>query len=81
MAYDIPTIKIVSADAPGGHVIINEKDRQPHHEIWTGNKPADANPADDKSAAFTSGKDQPDAPKPTESVKPADDQTHGKKNR
>jgi len=31
-----PTVKVVSKDAPGGFVIINESDRKPHHEIWTG---------------------------------------------
>src|ERR1017187_523013 len=32
----IPTVKVVSPAAPDGYIVINESDREPHHELWTG---------------------------------------------
>ena len=34
MSSTVPTIKVVNPASPGGFTIINESDRQPHHEIW-----------------------------------------------
>lgn len=41
-----PTVKVVSPDSPGGHVVINESDLRDEHELWQDpNLPAAARPA------------------------------------
>lgn len=49
MSHTIPTVKVVSPSAPGGHVIINERDLTPEHEIWTG----EAKPVKDVSGTIS----------------------------
>lgn len=50
------TVRIAAPDAPGGHIVINESDLQPHHVLLDASAPEPAPAAPVKPAAKKAAK-------------------------